>query len=131
MEKKEIVNLNAVWKRRCELRAKGYEFLAKADKLHSEAFNFLGGYKIRPEEIIKRWLKGENLFMECYKLKAEAFGLFAESDKSWAEAILKKCGNIKIEMIKRVEKEFKWEEGRHLGKDCDCKLETGEFFKWL
>ena len=131
MEKKDIVDLNAVWKRRCELRAKGYELLKeKSDKLHSEAFNFMGGYKIRPEEIVKRWLKGENLFIECYKLKAEAFRLFAESDKSWAEAILKKYGNIKIELMKRVKEEIKWEEGRYLGKDCDCKLEIGELFEW-
>ena len=130
MEKKDFVDLNVIWKQRCELRAKGYELLVKSDKLHSEAFNFLGGYKIRAEEIVKRWLKGENLFIECYKLKAEAFKLFAESDKSWSEAILKKYGSIKIEFIKRVKEEIRWEEGRYLGKDCDCKLETGEFFKW-
>ena len=129
MEKGNI-DLNLIWKRRCELRAKGFDLLAESDKLHSEAFNFIGGYKIRVEEIVKRWLKGENLFIECYNLKAEAFKLFAESDKSWAEAVLKKYGNIKIELTKRVEKEFKWEEGRYLGKDCDCKLETGELFKW-
>ena len=130
MEKKDFFDLNVVWKRRCELRAKGYELLAESDELHEKADNFLGGYKIEAEEIVKRWLKGENLFIECYKLKAEAFKLFAESDKSWAEAILKKYGNIKIEFIKRVKEEIKWEEGRYLGKDCDCELETGELFEW-
>ena len=127
---KVTVDLNAVWKRRCELRAKGYGLLKKADKLRAEADNFMGGYKIRPEEIVKRWIKGENLFIDCYKLKAEAWELFAEGDKSWAEAIFKKYGNIKIEFIKRVKEEVKWGEGRYFGKDCDCKLETGELFKW-
>jgi hypothetical protein len=127
--KGHLVDLNVVWKQRCELRTKGFELLAEADKLHAKAESFVGGYKIEVKDV-ERWVEGENLYIESYNVKAEAWRLFAEGDKLWADAILTKYGNIKIEWIKRVEEEIKLEEGRYLGKDCDCKLETGELFEW-
>ena len=122
MEKVNSVDLNAVWKRRCELRTKGFKLLAEADKLKTEAFSFMGAYKIKAEDV-KGWVKGENLLIDCYKLKTEAWQLFAEGDKLWAEAILKKYGNIKIEWIRGHGKPLTAE------RDGNCKLETGELFE--
>ncbi len=127
--KGHLVDLNVVWKQRCEFRTKGFELLAEADKLHAKADSFVGGYKIEAKDV-ERWVEGENLYIESYNVKAEAWKLFAEGDKLWAHAILTKYGNIKIEWIKRVEEKIKLEEGRYLGKDCDCKLESGELFEW-
>jgi len=122
MEKVNFVDLNVIWKQRCKLRIKGFKLLVEGDKLKTEAFSFMGGYKIKAEDV-KHWVKGENLLVECYKLKTEAWQLFAEGDKMWAEAILKKYGNIKIE----------WEDRQGQGltaeKDGYCKLETGELFE--
>ena len=71
MKKGDIVDLKVIWKQRCELRKKGFGLLEEADKLHSEANNLLGGYNIRAEDI-KRWVKGENLYVKEYQLKTEA-----------------------------------------------------------
>ncbi len=117
-----IIDLSAIWKQRCELRAKGFGLLVEGDKLHAEATNFMGGYEIRAEDV-KRWVKGENLYVEGYKLKTEAWQLFAEGDKLWAEAILKKYGNIQIEWIRGHGKPFTAE------RDGGCRLETGELFE--
>lgn len=124
MKKRNFVDLNVIWKRRCELRTKGFELLKEGDKLHAEANNFFGGYKIKAEDV-KRWVKGENLYIRGYKHKTEAWQLFAEGDKIWAEAILKKYGNINIEWIKRQS----YGRGLTAERDCNCKLETGELFE--
>jgi len=128
MEKGNFVDLNVIWKQRCELRTKGFKLLVDSDKLHAEATNFMGGYEIKAEDV-KRWVKGENLYVEGYKLKTEAWQLFAEGDKLWAEAILKKYGNIQIEWIKKRQI---YERGLTAEKDRNykCKLETGELFEW-
>ncbi len=122
MEKGNFVDLNVIWKQRCELRTKGFKLLAEGDKLHAEAANFFGGYKIQAADI-KRWVKGENLYVEGYKLKTEAWQFFAEGDKLWAEAILKKHGNINIEWENRQK------QGLTAEKDGYCKLVTGELFE--
>ncbi len=105
--KKNILNLNLIRQQRSKLRTKSFDLLTKADNLRIKADTILGDYTIMVEEIVKRWLIGENPSIESYNPKAQAFKLFLKDDKLWTEAIFKKYGNIKVELIKRVEQEFK------------------------
>lgn len=68
---------------------------------------------------LKYWAVGTKLLIEGDKLRVKGTKFRARGYKLWADCILKRYGNIKME----------WKNWSKEKKDYECHLETGEVFK--